>query len=153
MRTYTVDPAASEERLALALKASRMGIWEWDITTDHFSWSREVKQLFGLKADEPFTFEMYMDMVHPEDRTRIKQAFDAAVTSGREYRAERRIIWRDGSVHWLFGQGKAVFADGKPVRMICTCMNVDAIKRADELTVINKALKDDQHVWVLLRGI
>lgn len=115
----------SEERLALTLQASNMGTWEWNLETNEHTWSDEAKKLFGLKSSDDFTYEQYINMVHPEDRDRMQQALANALENGSEYHIERRAVWLDGSVHWVLSQGKAFLRDGKPVRILGTSMNID----------------------------
>jgi PAS domain S-box-containing protein len=124
----------SEERLSLALKASRLGMWEWNIATDQLLWSDELKILFGLQPKDKITYERYLSLLHPEDRGRVTTIIQSARETGKEYSLEHRAVWPDGSVHWLQGQGKAFFKKGKAVRMIGTSLSIDDRKQAEENT-------------------
>jgi PAS domain S-box-containing protein len=140
----------SREHLALAMSASGMGTWEWDILTNELIWSDELKILFGLDPKEDINYEKYVKLLYPEDRVHTRKTIQASMKSGKEYRVEHRIIWRDGSIHWIMGQGKAILEDGRAVRMIGTSMNIDDIKRAEELAVLNIALKSrEEHLIAL----
>lgn len=147
---------ASETRLALALKASQMGIWEWKVQTNELTWSDELKQIFGLKPTDEITYEKYLSLLHPDDRPNLQKIIKEALRTGKEYRVEHRCIWPDRSVHWLLGQGKAFMEGGKPVRMLGTSMNIDDRKLTeDELhasEAINEALKSQQAQLVELNN-
>ncbi len=134
----------SEERLNLALQASSMGLWEWDVATNELYWSPELRKIYGLSAKEPVTFEMYMGMIHPDDAQHAGQIATESMQTGETYQFEHRIIQRDGSIHWLLGTGRAFLEDGKPVRMVGTSMNIDTVKQAQELRAVNDELKTER---------
>lgn len=147
---------ASETRLALALKASKMGIWEWNIKTGELTWSDELKELFGLQPADDITYEKYLSLLHPEDRERAQAVIQEAIRTGKEYRIEHRTIWPDGSEHWVLGQGKCFVSGGKPTRMLGTSMNIDDRKTAENelhaTEAINIALKTQQAQLVELNN-
>ena len=131
----------SEERLNMALKASSMGLWEWDVATNELYWSPELREIYGVKPKEVMTFEKYTEMIHPEDREHANKIAYESMQTGETYQFEHRIIRRDGSIHWLLGMGRAYLEDGKPVRMIGTSMNIDSVKQAQELRAANTRLQ------------
>jgi PAS domain S-box-containing protein len=134
----------SEARLALALKASHLGMWEWDIATNELIWSPELKELFGLSPDDEITYDKYVSMVHPKDRDYVQSIVQRAMETGEDYRMEHRIIQPDGKVSWMLGQGRAFIDNGKPIRMIGTSLNIDELKRNQELQATNAMLKSQQ---------
>lgn len=134
----------SEERLKLALQASSMGLWEWEVGSADLYWSPELRKIYGLGLTEPVSFEMYMSMVHPEDQELAGSMAENSLKTGETYQFEHRIIHRDGSVHWLLGTGRAIHENGNPVRMIGTSMNIDSVKQAQELKAANTELKTER---------
>jgi PAS domain S-box-containing protein len=144
------DLRKSEERLALALKVSNMGMWEWDIASGALHWSDELKRLFGLKPKDGITFEKYQSLLHPDDRPKMRKIIKQAMKTGKEYQIEHRAVWPDGSEHWVLGRGKAILTNGKPTLMIGTSMSLDDSKRRDELEEINQKLKEHHEQLVEL---
>lgn len=134
----------SEERLSLALKASSMGLWEWEVGSSELYWSPELRKIYGVKSNEMMTYEKYMQMIHPKDRENAEKIAYESMQTGGTYQFEHRIIRRDGTVHWLLGTGRAYLEDGKAVRMIGTSMNIDVLKQAQELRVSNTQLKSQR---------
>ena len=134
----------SEERLNLALQASSMGLWEWDVATNELYWSPELRKIYGIGPKEPVTFEMYVSMIHPDDRDHANEVAADSMKTGETYQFEHRIVLRDGSIHWLLGTGRAYLEGGKPVRMVGTSMNIDAVKQAQELRAANEDLKTER---------
>lgn len=123
-----------EEQLRMALEAARMGIWNWNLLTNQITWSRGHEQLFGL---EPGTFdgtyERFDTCLHPEDRAPLSQALNRALKEHTDYQHEYRIIWPDGSIHWIEGKGRAFYNEtGQPVRMTGTVMDISRRKQAQQ---------------------
>jgi PAS domain S-box-containing protein len=81
-----------------------------------------MKEMFGLRAERQFASRSDFNAAqtfHPEDRQRVKEAFDAALSSGASrYEIEYRILPRPGEVQWVRSYGK-IFrdADGRPSRV------------------------------------
>lgn len=121
----------SEERLNMALQASNMGIWEWDVANDRLYWSPELKEQFGLKPKEDITYDKYVTLIHPDDRAFSRACIENSLKTGDPYTFEHRIIWPNGETHWLLGKGRAYLENGKPVRMLGTTTNIDAQKKTE----------------------
>ncbi len=116
------------DRLDQALNASQMGMWEWYVDSGELVWSDQLKQIFGLSPKAEITYEKYIGLLHPDDRKNSQTVIEDAMKTGKAYRFEHRAIWPDGSVHWLLGQGQAIYEKGKPVKMVGTTMNIDQRK-------------------------
>ncbi|MGN8278279.1 EAL domain-containing protein [Pseudomonas sp. SMV71] len=125
-RIQALDPKRSEQswdsapQLLAALNGARLGAWSWDIETGQISWSRGTQALFGFDPRHPLPTDVdYLDLLLPEDRARAVRAFHAAVAGAPlEQAMHHRIVWPDGSLHWLEING-SVLPDkhGRP-RMI-----------------------------------
>ena len=126
---------SGREQLRLALKATQTGIWEWDIATNQVTWSEEIPTLFGLAPDEfKGTFEGYMELVHPEDVTKVETAINAVMADPQlPYHIEHRLVWLDGSVHWLEGRGQTVLDEHlQPIYLIGVVSDITARKKTEE---------------------
>lgn len=121
----------SEERLALALEASGLGLWDWNLSTDEVHHS-QLKELFGLEPE--FMQAMLQQLrprMHPEDQQRVKRAMVEHLKGRTEdYRAEYRIRHQDGHWLWIEDRGRAVerTPGGKVLRMVGTRRDVTADK-------------------------
>jgi PAS domain S-box-containing protein len=123
-----------EDLLRLALEGARMGTWDWDLRTGAVTWSDHVEELFGLPPGRfDGSFDMYLSLVHPEDRGKLEEAVEASLAGSSAYYVEHRIFWQDGTVHWLQGKGK-VYRDeaGEPVRMAGVVADITEQKHARE---------------------
>ncbi|MBD2517008.1 PAS domain S-box protein [Nostoc sp. FACHB-973] len=120
------------EQLRMALSAAQMGMWDWNIATGEIKWSPEHEQLFGLTIGTfDGNYETFDAYLHPEDRFSLNQAVEQALQNHSIYDHEYRIIWADGSIHWIEGRGQAFYNEaGQPVRMTGTVMAIDERKQA-----------------------
>ena len=124
---------ASEERLRWALEAAHIGIWDWDLVTNKIIWSLSHEQLFGL-APGTFdgTYETFNTCILPSDRVALTQIVNTARQEQKEYCHEFRVLWQDGSIHWIEGRGKFFYNKaGIPVRMLGTVRDISARKIAE----------------------
>ncbi len=139
--------AQNAERLELAMEASKIGIWEWNIENGDLIWSPEMLRLYGMNPKKDIiTYEKFMAALHVDDRGKKQKLLMQAAETGRPYQVEHRCVWPDGSLHWILGKGKAFMKDGKAYRMIGTAMNIDDRKNAEKLkskTVVLKAQRKE----------
>ncbi|MEI1373466.1 PAS domain S-box protein [Nostoc sp. UHCC 0926] len=126
----------SEERLRLALDASQMGLWDWNIVTNQIIWSENHEVLFGLLPGSfEGTYEAFLKCVYREDRQSVMQVIAQALRQKTDYNNEYRIVRLDQSIHWISAKGKFIYDDqGQAVRMIGVCMETTVCKQAEEST-------------------
>ncbi len=110
---------SSEERLRLGLQAARMGTWDWDIAENRIIWSANMESMFGLAPGEfDGSYGQFVSRLHPDDRDRVLEAINAAMTHGANYDIEFRVLYPDGTIRWALSQGKVFYdASGQPIRM------------------------------------
>lgn len=108
------------QQLTLALSATKMGFWDWDLPNDRIIWSREHEELFGLAAGSfQGTYEHFAACIYPEDLKAVQNALNKARTDGEDFYQEYRVVWPDGSIHWIEGKGKFFYSEtGEAVRMV-----------------------------------
>lgn len=124
----------SQERLLLAQKAGKIGTFEWNLQTHELIWTQELEALYGL-APGSFggKYKDWLKAIHPDDRARAKQEVRCILTQGLDSKMEYRMLWPDGSLHWIASRAR-VFNDdaGKPRRMIGVNMDITERKQAEE---------------------
>ncbi|MFL6214182.1 MAG: PAS domain S-box protein [Blastocatellia bacterium] len=135
----------NEERLRLALEAGQVGTWDWDIASNHVTWSETIYHFHGLKPGEfSGRVEDFAALVHPDDRERVNVAIQAAVESRQTYSAEMRVVWPDGTVRWIATNGKALYnAEGQPIRMLGATVDITDRKLAEESLIEADRRKDE----------
>ena len=124
----------SEERLRLAQQAARMGTFEWNIKTGVNTWTVELETLYGLpRGTFPGTQAAFEAMVYPEDIPRVMARIAEAMKTGKPGSDEWRVVWPDGSLHWISGHWQ-VFMDelGAPSKMLGVNADIADRKQAEE---------------------
>jgi PAS domain S-box-containing protein len=138
---------ASEERLRLAQQIARIGSFEWNIQTGVNTWTPELEAIYGLPAGGfGGTQTAFGNLVHPDDRAGVIKLVDAAMKSGRPTKGEWRVVWADGSVHWIAGRWQGFMdASGEPSKMIGVNIDVTERKLAEEEVLeVNRRLIEAQ---------
>jgi PAS domain S-box-containing protein len=124
---------SNEERTRFALGAARMGVWEVDLVTDRLVWSETMAAVFGLRPEQaPTTSQAFVELIHPEDRALVESAMRRAATGG-DFAVEFRVVWSDGSTHWVRGRAAIVRdANGKPAYLRGVVMDISDQKLLEE---------------------
>jgi PAS domain S-box-containing protein len=106
----------SEARVTLAANAANLGLWVLNIRNDELWVTEKWRRLFGFAESEPVNFGQLLQVVHPEDRERMKQTVqDMLEHGGEEHESEYRITLPDGSTCWIAGYGGVELDErGKP---------------------------------------
>ena len=119
----------------LALDAAEMGTWTFDLETQICTADDRCQAIVDIPGD-CFTYDRLLDKLHPEDRQRVDQANRAAFdpASDGRYDSEYRVIWADGSVHWVAAKGLVTFEgeSRRAVRSVGTVLDITARKEAEE---------------------
>ncbi len=125
----------AEERLREALLASGTGTFYWDLRTNEVDWDEGMERLFGLAPGHaPSQAGKFLKFVHPEDVDVAQSALAEAQREGTDFEVEFRVIWPDGSVHWLHDRGRAVTDNrGRPLYVTGACVDITQRKLADEM--------------------
>ena len=124
---------ANQELLDLAQKAARAMAFDWYIQQTINTWSPEQEALYGL-APGTFdgTYESWKNLVHPSDWPGVVESLKHAQQNGI-ISAEYRVVWPDGSIHWLAANGRMFFDDkGQPFRMVGFTADVTRRKNMEE---------------------
>lgn len=132
-------------RFEVARKAAKLGIYDWDIAAGRLDWDDRVRELWGLGLDDPVSYDIFLEGLHPDDRgpthAAVTRSLDAGGTG--EYAAEFRVIGRhDGAERWVAATGQAFFRADRPVRLTGTVAEVTTRRRAEEaLATLNAELE------------
>jgi len=108
------------ERMVLATRSARLGIWDWDVINNELIWDDGMYDLYHVhREDFSGAYEAWILQVYPEDKDRADKAIQSALTGEKDYDLEFRIIWPDGSIHTVHATGQVFFDhNGRPLRMV-----------------------------------
>ena len=117
---------------------ARVGSWRWDVKQDSYQCSDELLRVFGFEPGEVEpTFDLFLEIVHADDRERMIQLQAQALRDGKSLTAEYRIITRDGEQRWIEGRAEAILdTDGTLVQMIGTAQDVTERHRREAMSTI-----------------
>jgi PAS domain S-box-containing protein len=128
--------ARSEERLRLAMEATELGTFEWDIQTDRVRCSPNVKRQFGFFSTESLTLDSVLSRIHPEDREAVRTTIQAAMvaTGSHTYAGEFRTFLPDGTTDWIDARGAVMFSQlgTSPQCMVGIVRDITERKRQEQ---------------------
>eukprot|EP01133_Synstelium_polycarpum_P008732 gene8732-10253_t len=139
-RSQELDAASlalskSEARLAMALQASELGLWDWNLQTDEVHHT-QLKELFGLEPEYVTAMLSHLKpRLHPDDLPLLKRALVEHLKGRSEdYLVEYRVRHGDGHWVWIQDRGRAVerSAGGRVTRMLGTRRDISAGKVLEE---------------------
>jgi PAS domain S-box-containing protein len=123
----------SEQRLRLALDASRMAVWESNSTENTIKGSAELSRLLGFARDATPTAAEMGSRLAPGESERLQQVAKNAIARGERFvEDELEVIWTDGSHHWLLLRADIEVVGPGEVRTIGVAMDITERKRAEE---------------------
>jgi PAS domain S-box-containing protein len=110
----------SEQRLYETQRIAQIGSWELDLVTDHLYWSDEIYHIFEIdKSRFDASYEAFLDLVHPDDREKVNEAYLNSVASHKPYDTTHRLLMADRRIKFLYERGETFYAlDGTPVRSV-----------------------------------
>jgi PAS domain S-box-containing protein len=123
----------SRQRLELAQKAAKIGVYEWDLLTDEIWFSEQASKLFGRPDSHITKREDLIETVHPDDQSRVNREIEEAIAQKLRYEGEFRIVHPDGSLVWLKAIGRTFYKNGKAMRMVGINYDVTSRKLNEEL--------------------
>lgn len=125
---------SSEAKLEDAQRLARLGNWDWDIEKNSLWWSDEVYRIFGAEPRGfAATYEVFLSYVHPDDRGGVDKAVRGAISGGKNYSIDHRIVLADGTEKIVHEKAEVSFdGQGKPVRMFGTVQDITGQRRAEE---------------------
>ncbi len=133
LRRRTAEMHAGDERLQQALEAARAGTYDWDMVRDQIRCSPLHEMLWGHAPGEfDGTNASLGERMHPDDLVDVRARIARCVEMREPVFNEFRVIWPDGSVHWICSRGEFLFDDdGAPVRMRGTIVEITDRKEVE----------------------
>jgi diguanylate cyclase (GGDEF)-like protein/PAS domain S-box-containing protein len=132
---------ALAERLSLATDVGKIGVWEWDTSSDLLQWDDTMYAIYGLPPTGAMTYSIWASTVHPEDLPEVEAKLKETIVSRRDERVEFRITAADGTIRFVSASERAV---GDPTagapRVIGVNVDVTERRRVEEALRLNQEL-------------
>ncbi|WP_145980879.1 PAS domain-containing protein [Magnetospirillum sp. ME-1] len=146
LRRYHNEVAAraelknSEATLSRAQSVAHIGSWQVELPTDQVRWSEETYHIFGLSPGIPVSFAKVMEMIHPDDRDRVREEMNA-LRNGGAFEVEHRIIANGGEVKWVTARAQLTTSEtGEPQEILGTVQDITEKMRAETAIREHQAL-------------
>lgn len=125
----------SEARFHFALDAaSAVGTWDWDVRNDRVYADRRFAELYSVdpeKAAAGAPVAEFIDAIHPDDTDRVAEEIQRSLAAASDFRAEYRVVGRDGSVRWVLARGHSYNDRGEPARFPGVVLDITERKRGE----------------------
>jgi PAS domain S-box-containing protein len=119
-------------RLQFTLDAAEIGEWDLDLVSDTFQRSLRHDQCFGYTQQlAHWGTKEFFEHIHPDDRATVRADFYASVAGHKNWHFEARVVWPDGSVHWVAVHGSVYAGAERPQRMAGIIYDITDRKRAE----------------------
>ena len=125
------------QRYAMATHAGKVGVWDYDIENNYLLWDEQMFELYGIDpAISGGTHETWKACVHPDDTDRADEELQQAIRGEKEFDTAFRLIWKDGSVHYIRALG-TVERDksGNPLRIVGTNWDITSLKETEKMLI------------------
>jgi PAS domain S-box-containing protein len=122
------------ERLSLAVKTARIGIWELDLDSGKLHWNDQLLNIYGISREEfEQDYAYWKTLVHPDDRENADAEVGKAIKGEQVFDVAFRILRPDGELRHISASAQPIFNDeGKIVRLLGVNLDVTSIKRNEE---------------------
>jgi PAS domain S-box-containing protein len=128
--SVTEELQQHEQQLRSVLDSAAIGTWDWDILNNKVVYSATTAVNFGLVPGSfDGTYQSLISSVHPEDRELAITGLHRATEEKTDYNVEFRVIWPDGSIHWLASKGQVDYDHTGSVALRVVGINIDITDR------------------------
>lgn len=118
----------TEERLRVALDASMIGTFRFDLSRHALEWADGLGRVFG--RDDSVTLDQFFELIHPDDRAQVMASYARSLERGVDFEEDFRVIWPDGSIHWVHDRGRTELdEDGLPRFIVGAITDISHHKR------------------------
>ncbi|MCA9401608.1 MAG: PAS domain S-box protein, partial [Candidatus Omnitrophica bacterium] len=126
VQARTRELKLSEERLEMAIKSGKTGIWDWpDIHKAQQWWSPSFYRILGYEQNQlKSTFSNFKNLIHPEDRENALKVLFPLQGQSKAFNIEFRVRLKDGRYCWVNMRGQRMRTTDKAVRMMGTIVDV-----------------------------
>jgi len=149
----------SEATLRRTQQLARIGSWTLHMRDGSIRWSDETYELFWVEKGTPISAASFMEMVHPDDRDAVRQAWRAAL-KGKRYDIEHRVVLQ-GVTRWIRERaemnrdesGRVIWADGMAQDMTVVRQAGEALRQREQMYAAVMSQSDNGIVLIELETL
>src|SRR5436190_295217 len=109
-----IESEQLQNALNVAEAAGNVGVWVRNLDEGTLWASPEWRQMFCFEADEPISFEQYLEKIHPDDQSLVRDKLETLLAGSGNYSSEYRVMRPDGTIRWIKSRGRLETKNGKP---------------------------------------
>ena len=150
LQTKTVSLEHWKKRFELAIIASNDGLWDIDFKTEKIYFSDKWLDMFGYKKEEVKTFSDWFELIHNEDKAKVKNLFDKIFAKNDDtFICEYRLKTKNEGFKWVLARGKSFINDKNELdRMLMMSMDIDKNKRMKKELLDVELLVEDGKIVI-----
>lgn len=123
-------------QLESALLAGAVYTWRWQIPTNRVIVNTAFAHLFAVDpvraSNEGLPINLFLNAMHPQDRSRVRETIEQAIDTGQPYSAQYRVYTASGQERWVSARGQVEYdASGKAVSLPGALIDVTELKKAE----------------------
>ena len=124
-----------DNRTSLLHQLNPIASWEMNIKTNEITWSEEFFRICGYDSKTFIPdFNSVLEMIHPEDKEFVINAFDRIKKTGESYSFQNRLIKTSGEIISILSMGIAIKNEvGKIIKLAGIVQNISDIRRNEEI--------------------
>lgn len=145
----------NEAFLEESQRIANIGCYDWDLTIDKISLTRQLYKILEVGGDDTFSFQYFLDKTHPEDKAEFEIAIKKAIKEGTEFNKELRYFPSGGKAKVLWLRGHTIRnIEKRTSRIIGTIQDITSQKEKEkELNTQNliiRSILDNLPVIILI---
>lgn len=115
----------SNVQLNIAQEIARVGHWQWNVSENKVTWSRELYKMYGVEENAELSYEIYLDQLHPEDKEFVSATIQRAFNTKSFPDFTHRLKLKDGTEKIIYSRGDVLVNEaGEVVKMIGTAQDI-----------------------------
>jgi PAS domain S-box-containing protein len=131
-------------RLTLAIQASKIGIWEWNLLTNELIWDQQMYNLYGIREEDfEGAYVAWENGLHPDDKEDSVKLIQKAIDGEANFDTGFRVVLPDGSIRFIRALASLDYNDaGEAIKMIGANWDHSEVKKNEkDMNTINSALE------------
>ena len=131
----TADLVMELGRVKDMQRVAKMGEWQLELGSGALTWSDTLYEIFDCDPSRfrPTATRFYEEIVHPDDRAKLRQVQTDSIATGERYSVDHRFCRSDGSQGWVHSEGHPEYNhEGHPVRIGGTTQDISERKQLEQ---------------------
>jgi len=123
----------AQDKLRFALEGAELAAWELNLDTEELTCTSQFHRMLGQSPETPLTYAQFLDAIVPEDRQRVRAAFQQSHQERTSQDLDFRVRWPTGELRWMNLRGRYLPpTDSSPPRLGGVSLDITARKQSEQ---------------------